>query len=544
MADKYIPTWEDTEEITPKWEDTVEIEKPSLIDTTMRGVAQGATLGFADELSAGVNALKDITTTDRYELKDLPELYEFWKKNIRDRDRESFNANPKAAMASQIVGSLTTAPLMPASALNTVKGASAMGAAAGLGTSEADNLADLAKDTAIGGAIGGAVQFGVNHAGKAAKDFVVDKGKKLFNLATELPDDAIKAIKENPGLYHASKNAKTINQLTDGLENGLNDYSKIISDKSANSWNALKELDEMLEMNGIEHPASKDGALLGWFGDEIAENLNLKGSNQQAQTSALTALKKAQEDAKNITNYQDLKKFIQGLDSNINWDSSSDSLKNKALQQYRLKVDEYLKQVDDEYPRIMKEVTNKTNNLQMLKNKFSLKPQADEFGNAMLRESDTTASNVDKMINQALGGKKDVRLEALRDVSPQLEDDFKASALRRMLDKDTARGSRSAIVGGALGLPLMFGDLATGGMASAAGAVGGYLKDKYGREVGARAIDWIAHGDHSWINKMGKYTQPLVEAAKRGNQSLAATHFLLMQKDPEYRKLMDSGNDN
>jgi hypothetical protein len=37
---------------------------------------------------------------------------------------------------------------------------------------------------------------------------------------------------------------------------------------------------------------------------------------------------------------------------------------------------------------------------------------------------------------------------------------------------------------------------------------------------------------------LGKYAGPLQAAAKRGSQALATTHFILENKDPEYRKMV------
>ena len=39
--------------------------------------------------------------------------------------------------------------------------------------------------------------------------------------------------------------------------------------------------------------------------------------------------------------------------------------------------------------------------------------------------------------------------------------------------------------------------------------------------------------------KLGKYGNALLNAAQRGEQSLAATHFVLSQTDPEYKMMYD-----
>lgn len=42
----------------------------------------------------------------------------------------------------------------------------------------------------------------------------------------------------------------------------------------------------------------------------------------------------------------------------------------------------------------------------------------------------------------------------------------------------------------------------------------------------------------------GKYATYLMDAASRGPQSLAATHFVLQQNDPEYNRLMNTHHNN
>lgn len=128
-------------------------EKPGKLASLGRGLLQGATLGFADEIAGGVEAL----TSDKTYAQ------------ARDESRAAFKAaqeaNPKMFAAGEIGGGVATA-LVPG--LGLAKGAATvgkaaltgakLGAAAGLGGSEADltqgDLRGAAWDAGVGALLG------------------------------------------------------------------------------------------------------------------------------------------------------------------------------------------------------------------------------------------------------------------------------------------------------------------------------------------------------------------------------------------------------
>lgn len=95
-------------------------------------------------------------------------------------------------------------------------------------------------------------------------------------------------------------------------------------------------------------------------------------------------------------------------------------------------------------------------------------------------------------------------------------------------------------VGGAMtaagGLGLTF---AHGGPTAAAiglgSAVAGGIAKRYGNAVASAASDKLAGLLRTAPQQLGPYAPALLQAAQRGNQALAVTHFLLMQQDPAYR---------
>ncbi len=128
---------------------------PSQLESSLRGAAQGAFFGFADEATAAAEALFSDKSYDQ----------------ARDESRAAYDAaqaaNPATFMAGNIGGSLATSFIPGLGVLNAAKGATtagrvglaaAQGGLSALGSSKADNALEMAKDTAIGGATGAAFQ--------------------------------------------------------------------------------------------------------------------------------------------------------------------------------------------------------------------------------------------------------------------------------------------------------------------------------------------------------------------------------------------------
>ena len=147
----------------------------------LRTAAQGLTLGFGDEIEAGVRSLG---SDDSYE-------------EIRDRLRAKNKAyrteNPKEALGLELggsmltgVGGLTRFGLAKGAktGIGTVMGTNAgLGGAYGLGTSESDTLAGQAGDVGVGATIGGVGAGAMQGIGRLLKPVVSDYSKKLAQKA-------------------------------------------------------------------------------------------------------------------------------------------------------------------------------------------------------------------------------------------------------------------------------------------------------------------------------------------------------------------------
>lgn len=131
----------------------------SALESALRGLAQGVTFGFADEITGGLSALKDkLSGSD----KSMGDLYD----DNRDESRAEYDAARKDNPASYTIpslaaGMLTGVPVAGAlgGGLSGAVGAGAIGGAisgAGANEEEGEMLADVGQGAAVGGVLGGA----------------------------------------------------------------------------------------------------------------------------------------------------------------------------------------------------------------------------------------------------------------------------------------------------------------------------------------------------------------------------------------------------
>lgn len=145
----------------PRFEDTRSImdpdyKKKGIVESELRGAAQGLSMGAADELTGAALAGKDLITGD------AGGIIENYKKN-RDASRAEYSAsqqdNPNAFKVGDAIGTGASFLIPGLNAIKGAKGAAALGAASGIARSEGDltegELGKVAKDAAVGASIGG-----------------------------------------------------------------------------------------------------------------------------------------------------------------------------------------------------------------------------------------------------------------------------------------------------------------------------------------------------------------------------------------------------
>lgn len=191
---------------------TITTPEISQTESGVRGAAQGASLGLADEITGGLGAAYDVSPFGNSPIDQLVERY----RQNRDESRAAYDAakkaNPKTYLGGEIGGGLATM-LVPglgvakgAKLAQAIKTGALAGGIAGFGGSNADltkpdigNYASAAGSTA-GGAALGAGTAGLFHT--------------VFNPSTAANDIAVAAAKE-----HLRATPKVAGYLGDELNN-------------------------------------------------------------------------------------------------------------------------------------------------------------------------------------------------------------------------------------------------------------------------------------------------------------------------------------
>lgn len=154
----------------------------SQTESGLRGAAQGASMGFADELTAALESASG-------SLGLVPDkTYEQAVSESRNAYKAAEQANPNTYLAGQLAGGIGSAVLAPAAAA-TIPGriaqAAGMGAVAGYGMNE--NRDQALQDIAVGGAAGGlaaGVGEGIGAGIKSAGNWLGNKSEALMEKAT------------------------------------------------------------------------------------------------------------------------------------------------------------------------------------------------------------------------------------------------------------------------------------------------------------------------------------------------------------------------
>jgi hypothetical protein len=128
-----------------------------MLESALRGGAQGVTFDFADEIEGGVRGLKDYVQND----KGLGDSYREAVNKVRQEYDNAQNDNPGTYLAGNVAGSLATAIIPGVGEANIAKGVGAAAKAAkGLGAfgrAITPVAGAAAKELAVKGAIGGAL---------------------------------------------------------------------------------------------------------------------------------------------------------------------------------------------------------------------------------------------------------------------------------------------------------------------------------------------------------------------------------------------------
>jgi hypothetical protein len=246
---------------------------PSRTESLLRGAGQGATLGFGDEMAAGVGALIGNSNQPTFGAR-----YKEIRDSLRRENKAASDAHPGYSFAGNVLGG---APLAIATgggseaptAARLVGMGAALGGASGLGNSDAESLGGMATATGLGAGLGGALS--------AAGAFAPQLGRALGKSLDKVATGTVRRILRNVGGSISAKKG-----LSDEAAREVLDVGAIkpfgTSKGAATRLEAIREtvgdqygkIVKALEANGITGPDA----------DALAQKLAAEGAATAADT--------------------------------------------------------------------------------------------------------------------------------------------------------------------------------------------------------------------------------------------------------------------
>lgn len=187
----------------------------------LQGVAESMSLGLDDEIGGFVTAAGKglVPGGEGFD-------YEKERDRIRASKRDLQEANPNSYLAGNLVGAVASP------GISSVKGAAALGAVAGFGSSDEEDALGIAQDTLTGGVIGGVAQkalpAAMNLAGKGIKG-----GAKLASKVIPGSEGALPIVNQT---------VAKLGSLVPGTDIDAHQLNELLSDTtSRRAARALKE---------------------------------------------------------------------------------------------------------------------------------------------------------------------------------------------------------------------------------------------------------------------------------------------------------------
>ena len=241
------PDWKSRASTAIEEPTTEEVDTGSDLKDLGIGAAQGATLGFADEIYGGLKGAKEALTSE----KQFVDEYRKAQKEAETSYKEAKERSPWLVQGAEVAGGLLIpggAGLQGAKALKglgAIKKAALIGSIgggiAGAGSSEGtlESPEELGKDIALGGAVGG-VLGGATGLAKVGFD------KLAKNLGPEESPGVRQVLKsfeegkEGKGFYNTTSGKRVnkeseevmrdlVNKMTKGMDYANEEYDKFLT---------------------------------------------------------------------------------------------------------------------------------------------------------------------------------------------------------------------------------------------------------------------------------------------------------------------------
>lgn len=486
------------EEMIAKLQEADAKPAPSMSKTesAVAGFGQGGSFGFGDEISGGIGVLADKIGLD-YAIdringvpaelsgdpdKSIADSYRESRDYARQYNKDARTSNPKTYLAGEVGGAITTGLITGGAAPASLTGRAALeGAAYGLGAGEADLTQGDFKGVAKDVAIGGTIGAISPHLTKGAGKLA----SKTGNLVKKTTDVVIGTTKD------AGKDA-------------VRGAAKILGIPESE---LTPEIVEQLKKYGLGFRGNKDKILKNIDADIAAEIENIKTSPDVAKESLLNKLDTAYDDAVPRPTSQAVEKRI-GPAQKVDY------------------VDMPMDQADK---------------IKIFKDQVNARPSVSQESQRLSELSkirNSVANAEDGFLNETMRSAKDLDI---RDLASSVIFSPTSGAARKIASNRTQLYSPEI-------------NKFTKNVSDKFSNAGNTLDKVYGKlansEVRGTMIQTninghLIGGNEDILSKSQgtKYRQVFSEDPQDTHQN-AVRHMLLMQKDPEYQKLMQEEEDN
>jgi hypothetical protein len=509
-------------------------------ESFLRGAGQGASLGFGDELYGVVGAIVNPTGSD----KPFADRYRESRDFARRKDATAQLDNPKLYGGGAVTGGIMSA-IVPGAvaakagqAMNTVKGAAAIGGLTGAGMSDADPLksSDELKrfglDVGKGAATGAVFQKGFQLLGKVANKFRPSELEKTANIKT------LKAAgymgPELKAMSEAEKQTagRTLHDL--GIVKAFDSLDDVATKAGAakeKSGQAIGEaLDSVDDLVARSKAAIDEGRIGGQLPPQAKANLKAAIDKQFQFNMSRIGQRIEKEligpNGKNPLLKGEMAK-LQGIADDFKAGGSLSMREGNVIKGTQGKVTNFnsdtvpqafKKEVYDIIKTEIDDIVAKTGNLEGAVGRAEGKT----LGNLDVAGRNKSVSDAFQQAKKEYG------------VTKQTTDIAQRRLGQLQANREVSLTDTIAAVGGlATGNPVA--PLALGGLNK--------LARQYGDSVMAVSARKAARILERSPKALGKFADVLEAAAKRGGPALNATHLKLM-KDPEYlRALSADGED-
>ncbi len=480
------------------------------VESALAGAAEGASLGFADELvGAGKAAYK--TAFGDKTLSQLPETYRTERDQARGYLEKAQKDNPKSYLAGQIGGGVASSAALPGiGAARGIGGALGLGAAYGLGESNADltkgEVGQAAKDAATGAAIGGVTHGAVSAVGAGLRQLTPENAaKKVANVVLNTPEEITDLYIKNPqGVREAPKRFELAQKYADVLDNLKNQVMGGSEESRAILSNEGKEIQKS-QIAGIAK--------------KIGDDLEAKMGGIQDDPEKLAALKYVRNfqnswEGEGSVGANRVKDTVQTLQRPQNYDIGAGQftpVDQRIQKNLASDVNNYLK---GQSPAYTEQMTKVAADSDLLSRASDVGKNPKAMTN-VLRRVVTDEYGAGQIPAQTIG-------ELDKRMGTNILEQAKLSNAREAFDKSITNGSRNVnMFSNALDKIPYVG--------KAAGALVGGAVDKYGRPMAMGLVD-KASDFNQYLENSPELKAQLLRSGKSIGEGLTD---LLARRDPE-----------